>query len=85
AGAGLRNYPNPFTGATTVEVTTQHVARATLAIYSLSGAMIRVLHSGALSDGNHRFSFDAGHLPGGIYVVRFVMESDSQSLKISLR
>lgn len=85
AGAGLRNYPNPFTGATTVEVTTQHVARATLAIYSLSGAMIRVLHSGALSDGNHRFSFDAGHLPGGIYVVRFVTESDSQSLKISLR
>ncbi|HOY50409.1 MAG TPA: T9SS type A sorting domain-containing protein [Prolixibacteraceae bacterium] len=85
AGAGLRNYPNPFSGTTTVEVTTPRVSKATLAVYSLSGAMIRVLHSGALSDGNHRFSFDAGHLPGGIYVVRFVTESDSQSLKISLR
>lgn len=85
AGAGLRNYPNPFSGTTTVEVTTPRVSKATLAVYSLSGTMIRVLHSGALSGGEHRFRFDADHLSGGIYMVRLVTESGSQSLKISVR
>lgn len=85
AGAGLRNYPNPFSGTTTVEVTTPRVSKATLAVYSLSGTMIRVLHSGALSGGEHRFRFDADHLCGGIYMVRLVTESGSQSLKISVR
>ena len=85
AGAGLRNYPNPFSGTTTVEVTTPRVSKATLAVYSLSGTMIRVLHSGALSGGEHRFRFDADHLSGGIYMVRLVTESGSQSLMISVR
>ncbi len=85
AGAGLRNYPNPFSGTTTVEVTTPRVSKATLAVYSLSGTRIRVLHSGALSGGEHRFRFDADHLSGGIYMVRLVTESGSQSLKISVR
>ncbi len=72
AALALRpNYPNPFSGATTLTFdlpTYEHVA---LAVYDLTGRRVATLVDGPMEAGTHRVAWDAGGLSAGTYLLRF--------------
>ncbi len=67
----LQNYPNPFNPTTTIEFViageVNHSVQTTLTIYDVLGSKVAVLINEELQSGNYKLSFDASHLPSGIY------------------
>ncbi len=78
----LRNYPNPFHGTTMVEVNVSGKTKGTLAVFNMTGAEVTLLHSGVLQAGIHHFTFDAGNLPKGMYLVRLITGQENKTLKV---
>ncbi len=78
----LRSYPNPFSGSTTVEVKVARNTKGTLMVYNLTGAVVAVLHSGEMPGGSHNFTFEAGNLPKGLYLVRLITGQENKTLKV---
>ncbi|MDZ7289651.1 MAG: T9SS type A sorting domain-containing protein [candidate division KSB1 bacterium] len=71
----LRNYPNPFNPSTTITFALPAPGKANLAIYNLSGQLIRTLISGTLASGSHNFYWDATddggvRVASGVYLCR---------------
>jgi minor extracellular serine protease Vpr len=72
------SFPNPFNSTTVIRLAvpeTGGAQRVTLAVLDLKGRTVRLLHQGALSPGEHSFSWDGiddrgGPVPGGVYVCR---------------
>ncbi len=81
----LRNYPNPFIGKTSIELSIAKKTRASLTVFNLSGQLVDLLFAGELTAGTHSFSFDASNLPKGIYFTRFSSSEANQSLKIAVQ
>jgi len=64
----MKNYPNPFTGQTTIEFTLTEDAPVTLFVSDVIGRQIAVLLNGELkSEGIHQVMFDGQSYPAGIY------------------
>ena len=78
----LRNYPNPFHGTTMVEVNVSGKTKGTLAVFNMTGAEVTLLYSGVLQAGIHHFTFDAGNLPKGMYLVKLITPQESKTLKV---
>lgn len=70
-----QNFPNPFSGATTIPFTLQQPSRVELSICDAAGAFIHTLWQGEKSAGTHQVEFRAEDLPSGIYVYRLTTES----------
>ncbi|HEX7077373.1 MAG TPA: FlgD immunoglobulin-like domain containing protein [Candidatus Eisenbacteria bacterium] len=71
----LRNYPNPFNPATTVEFTLDRDAMASLRVYDVSGRLVRTLLDSYLAAGRRSLTWDgrddAGHgVASGAYFLR---------------
>lgn len=71
----LSSSPTPFTGLTNLAVTMSRTAKATLAVYSVSGQLLRRIAGGSLSKGVHRFTWDGRtengtSLAAGVYLYR---------------
>jgi hypothetical protein len=71
----LRNYPNPFNPATTVEFTLDRDAMASLRVYDVSGRLVRTLLDSYLAAGRRSVTWDgrddAGHgVASGAYFLR---------------
>jgi len=56
----------------------------TLRIYDVLGNEIRILVNGQQSPGQHQVIFDAGNLPGGVYIYRLNAGGSSLSGKLIL-
>jgi endonuclease I len=63
-------YPNPARGQAAVAFSLSEPGPATLTVYDLLGRRIATLADGMYPAGEHRVTFDAGALPGGVHVVR---------------
>lgn len=78
-------YPNPFNPSTQVTLeleTDQHVR---LAVYDLLGHAVAQLHDGLLTAGErHAFTFEAGHLPSGVYLLEATGEAFSATRRVVL-
>jgi hypothetical protein len=64
------NSPNPFNQSTDIVFFLPAEADVRISIYNLTGALIISDEMGLLSPETHRYSWDAGHLPTGIYFYR---------------
>jgi len=65
----LRNFPNPFTGTTTIEYTLPQAREISLIITNMSGRIIRQIKQDELQEaGTHQLQFDAHDLPSGVYM-----------------
>ncbi|MFV1980846.1 MAG: T9SS type A sorting domain-containing protein [Rhodothermia bacterium] len=76
--SSLDIFPNPASGFIRVSVTTVSPGYSRLEIYDLLGRLVKTLHSGFLSQGNHSFRWDGADLTNGYYLVRYVSETASQ-------
>lgn len=66
----LGNYPNPFSGSTTVRLELPESGDVRIVVYDMTGREVRQMHDGYLSMGTHEFRFDAESLPSGTYLYR---------------
>ena len=69
------NHPNPFNPSTTITYTLDAAMPVTLTVTDIFGREIRVIDSGMRSAGRHDIVFDAGDLPGGVYLYRLQIPS----------
>jgi len=66
---GLRNYPNPFTGTTTIEYTLPKAGKASLTISDISGKTVaNPIQNKTHEAGTYTLKLDATTLPPGIYI-----------------
>jgi len=66
----VRNYPNPFTGRTTIEFVLDRPQQVHIDIYDEKGQLVRHLSEGLFTGGNHHIDFDAVDLPAGILLCK---------------
>lgn len=81
--------PNPFNPSTALRFSLTRVARVRLAVYSASGARVRVLADRLFGPGEHRLDWDGrddrGRAVGSAaYLVRFEAEGRSEARKVVL-
>jgi hypothetical protein len=62
-----QNYPNPFNPATTLSFTLPQPSFVTLRVYDLLGREVETLVDGLQPPGEHRISWNANGLAGGVY------------------
>lgn len=65
-----QNYPNPFNPSTTIRYTLGAPQAVQLRVYDLLGREVAVLVDGPRAAGEHTVVFEAGDLPGGLYLYR---------------
>jgi hypothetical protein len=63
----LRNYPNPFNGATNIVFTLKEAATVTLKIYNSLGQEIAILLNEYTSVGKHQYNFNSANISSGVY------------------
>ncbi len=81
----LQAYPNPFHAGLRVRLTVAQPQRVRLAVYDLLGRRVAVLHDAVLPAQTPRaFSFEAGRLPGGRYLIRVAGERFSATRTVTL-
>jgi endo-1,4-beta-xylanase len=64
------NYPNPFIASTRIGYTIPAPAAVTLTVFDLLGREVQTLVAAYQEPGAYTVTFDAGRLPGGVYVYR---------------
>jgi len=64
------NSPNPFNQSTDIIFSLPAETNVIIAIYNLTGGLVQSSKAGVLSAGYHRFNWNAGDLPTGIYFYR---------------
>jgi hypothetical protein len=83
----MQNYPNPFNPDTRIEFEMPEAGNVKVAIYNVSGQLVRTLLSEAREAGRHRIRWDglddnANDVVSGIYYVRAAHLSNIQTIKI---
>ncbi|MDP2360922.1 MAG: T9SS type A sorting domain-containing protein [bacterium] len=71
--------PNPFNPFTTLSFSLPETGAARLAVYDLSGRLVKELVNGLTPRGTSRVLFDGSELPSGLYV--YILETQGQVLQ----
>lgn len=85
AGFYLRqNYPNPFNSSTVIVFNLAKSAKVSLTVFDVNGRETAVLLDGYKSAGLNEIRWDAENVSSGIYFVRLMSGSKSETLKLLL-
>ncbi|MBD3288511.1 T9SS type A sorting domain-containing protein [candidate division KSB1 bacterium] len=76
------NYPNPFNPATTIVFSLQKDQHIKLTIYNLRGQVVEVLVNESRHAGTHYITWEAPHLPSGVYFYELRGRHFSQQKKL---
>jgi len=83
--SGLKNYPNPFTGTTTIEFSLTHQSKVSLIIYDLTGKQVKVLlQDRPKEEGVHLMELDATDLVNGTYIYTLKSDNHIESKKMTI-
>ncbi|KPJ59376.1 MAG: hypothetical protein AMJ46_11620 [Latescibacteria bacterium DG_63] len=87
--ACLASRPNPFHNSADISLSVVREQKGLLAVYDVSGRLVRTLHEGNLSPGVNTFSWDGRNGEGleagaGIYFLRFEGEREALTRKLVL-
>ena len=80
----MQNYPNPFNPSTTIRYSIPERIHVVLSIFNTLGQEIARLVDEELEAGNHAVTFEAAHLPSGVYIYRLQAGESVQSKKLML-
>ncbi|UCE67212.1 MAG: T9SS type A sorting domain-containing protein [Candidatus Zixiibacteriota bacterium] len=78
------NYPNPFNAKTTIRYSLPNKSEMTLAIYNLLAQQVETVFDGVQNPGEHTLTWDASHLPSGIYFARLETADRTENIKMVL-
>lgn len=79
-----QNYPNPFNPSTIISYRLLQAAYVKLNIYNILGQKIETLVNEHQLAGKHHVNFNAGSLPGGVYLYRLQAGSYVKTKKLIL-
>ncbi len=83
--AYLRNYPNPFNGATTIEYKLNSEAEVSLFVFDITGKQMgELVNSERQEAGIYQYNFEASHLPSGTYYYTLKTKGGIQTQKMHL-
>ncbi len=77
-------FPNPFNSSTTITFGLDKSAPTRLAVYDLSGRLVKGLVNGPFAAGSHKIIWNAADMPVGIYMVRLEQDNLTATQKIVL-
>jgi hypothetical protein len=80
----FQNHPNPFNATTTIEFELFECSHARLAIYDITGALVKVLHNGHLDAGQHSVLWNAEGSASGVYYYRLSSSEGSMTRRMVL-
>jgi hypothetical protein len=66
----LNAYPNPFNPTTTINYNLSEDGPVRLAVYDVLGREVALLVNEVRKAGAYTVTFDASHLPSGLYIYR---------------
>jgi hypothetical protein len=78
----LVNYPNPFSGSTTIELQLKNNSFVRIFVVDLAGRTVSKIQEGNLTEGTHQFEFDGSNLPKGIYVAKVITDNSQKAVKM---
>jgi hypothetical protein len=78
----LYNYPNPFTGSTTIHYQLPERTNMKLEVMNTFGTKISTLVNADQSAGAYNVTFDPGNFPAGIYYLRIVTGKETMTKKM---
>ncbi len=76
----LNNYPNPFSGITTLFYELPFKGQMSLEVYNFMGTLVTTLVNEAQQKGIYNLKFDAKTLPSGIYVTRLTLTNEGNKV-----
>jgi hypothetical protein len=79
-----QNYPNPFNPTTIIEFALPKTEFITLKVFNVLGQQVATLVSEKLNPGIHKYEWQAGNLPSGIYYCRMEAGKFEQVRKMIL-
>ena len=79
------NYPNPFNPSTTLAFELPQAGRVTLLVYDVLGREIVRLAEGDYEPGRHEVVFDARNIASGLYIARFIAETEDGRVATRIR
>jgi hypothetical protein len=77
-------YPNPFNPSVNVAYSLPQASEVSITAYNMLGQQVGQLVSGIQPAGDHILTWNAGHLPSGIYLIRISAEGTERSVKVNL-
>jgi len=80
----LNNYPNPFTGMTTISYSLKEASDISLTVYSQLGEVVIMLVSQTQIPGDYKYEFNGTELTNGIYYYQFKSGNRSVTNKMVL-
>lgn len=80
----MRNYPNPFNLATTIEFAVLVAGKYSLKVYNILGQEVANLFDKEWNVGTHRVTFNASMIATGVYIYRFSGNNVSMTKKMLL-
>ena len=81
----LPNYPNPFTGATTIHFTTIQRATVRLEVFDVLGRRVETVVDQHYSRGTHLVRWNNESLSRGVYLVRMEVDGRPAGLQTVVR
>jgi hypothetical protein len=79
-----QNYPNPFNPLTNIKFGLPRAGKVSIDIYNILGQKVATVFTGFKAPGYHTITFNAGHLPSGIYFYRIFCEDFADVKKMML-
>lgn len=80
----LANFPNPFNPATSISFSIKEASHVNIKVFDLLGQQIVELVNEEKEAGNYSISFNASHLPSGIYLYTINSKNFTQTRKMLL-
>ena len=76
------NFPDPFSGTTTIGYTLENASPVRLEVYDVLGRLVETLVSGDQAAGTYTLSFDGSRLSSGVYFLRLVTNQGQEIEKM---
>ena len=77
-------YPNPFNPSTSFDLNIASSGNVSVMVYNVNGRLVDVLHEGHMNSGPHNFTWNAGNIASGMYIVKATTSGISVSEKLML-
>jgi hypothetical protein len=79
-----QNFPNPFNPQTTIRYDLKENGPVKMTLYNINGQFVANLINEEKHAGYHSFTFEAGHLPSGVYIYKIQMNDFRDIRKLVL-
>lgn len=79
-----QNYPNPFSGLTTIQFKLDHTQQVSLNIFDLSGKLVNQLVNRQLNEGDYQINFDRENLPSGTYMYQLNIDGVRNTKRMTI-